>query len=154
MHEVTKRVRQAIMSKYRNPTFSVPLALREAPKRTQFKALMPESMSQFIEPLPQAGAPDPMMLGGMLGQALDMGGVPLPGDPVMQGQGLPADPAMMMGLGGAQAAGNPTPSGPTPMMAPEGMPAAPGAAQAQARVPVQAGPGVDPTQILAALFGA
>lgn len=156
MHDATKRVRQALMSKYRSPTFAVPIAMRERPRRVQFRALMPETDQQFIEPLPDPGPADPMMLGGMLGQAMDMSGVPLPG---MEG-GSPGmgggDP--MAGAGGAQVATQmaamPPDPGPMPMMAPEGLPAGPGAPTAQTRVPAQAGPGVNPQQILAALFGA
>lgn len=150
MHPATKKVRAALMGKYRDPAFAVPVAMQERPRRVQYRALMREE-PQFVTPTPeqpqQMGQPDLMMLGGMLGQALDLGGVPIPG------QIPPMDPAMMA-LGGGQVPGA-GPGGPGgPMMAPEQLPAQPGAAQAATRVPAQAGPGIDPSQILAALFGA
>lgn len=160
MNKATKKVKDALISRYKAPGFSVPVTMRERPLRTQFRAFTKEAAAQ-AKPLPTPDAMnpmsmvDPMMAGQLLGQALDMTGTP---DPMQEAQmeqqaAIEQQMAAQMAATQPQMAAAPVQGGPQPMMAPEQLPASPGAAQAATRVPAQPGPGVNSQQILAALFG-
>jgi hypothetical protein len=149
MTDAAKRVRKALMMRYRQGSGVIPISLREQPIRTQYRGLQrkpedsPFALSPEVMGVQPQGAVDPVA--ALMSQVNAMA----PADPFSapmgaQGapQGAPQDPmAALAGLAGGQA----------PMMAPEGAP--PGAAQAQARTPAQAGPGIDQRQVLASLFG-
>lgn len=156
MNKATKKIKDSLISRYKSGGFTVPIAMRERPLRTQFRAFTKDAAVQS-KPLPLPGQPnpmdniDPMMAGQLLGQTLDMAGMP---DPMQEAQ-MQQEAAMQQQMAAMQpqmAAAAPQGGG-QPMMAPEQLPAQPGAAQAATRVPAQAGPGVNPQQILAALFG-
>jgi hypothetical protein len=156
MNKATKKVKEALMARYKANSFVVPIGMRERPLRTQFRAFTKEAAAQArpmpsMDMTPPGMGADPMMAGQLLGQALDMTGMPDP----MQAAQMEQEAAMQQQMAAMQPqmAAVPPPAGAQPMMAPEQLPAAPGAAQAQARVPAQAGPGINPQQILAALFG-
>lgn len=156
MNKATKKVKDALLSRYKASSFVVPVAMRERPLRTQFRAFMKDAAAQAKplptpDPMSPMGQADPMMAGQLLGQALDMSGTP---DPMQEAQ-MQQEAAMQQQMAAMQPqmAGMAPQAGPQPMMAPEQLPPQPGAAQAQARVPAQSGPGVNSQQILAALFG-
>jgi hypothetical protein len=160
MNKATKKVKDALISRYKAQGFVVPVAMRERPLRTQFRAFTKDAAAQ-AKPLPTPdpmnpmGQVDPMMAGQLLGQALDMSGTP---DPMQEAQmqqeaAMQQQMAAQMAATQPQMAGMAPQAGPQPMMAPEQLPAQPGAAQAQTRVPAQPGPGINSQQILAALFG-